>query len=314
MTSHANGTGVSAALARAGVVVPWAIGLAAFGYLSPSAPLAGLLFVVLGIAATTLTAFQARELGRAPRSSAVFWESTARNAWLIGVLAAELYFVRALSDSNRGIAQIARGMALSFLPALFGLALAGLALVPALRMRGAGAESRPNGTGAGLDRWFGIALFVVLVAWTVMRSPEGDAWRFAPWATLLHWPAVLVVIGGALLVAAIAGEGLRRRIGVAALALAGALASLAGLVLLLLGFADQSLARIVSGLSFILTSCFVALAGMLTVANPIEDRRLREGGDPFPITRTAWLLLPVATLILLVIALVLAMTPMQQKL
>jgi hypothetical protein len=313
MTSNANGTGASAALARAGVVVPWAIGLAAFGYLSPSAPVAGLLFVVLGIAAATLTAFQARELGRAMRSSAIFWESTARNAWLIGVLAAEVAFTRALSDSSRGIAEVARGMVLAFLPALYGLALGGLAAVPALRMRATGTESRPNEAGAGTDRWFGVALFVVLVAWAVMRSPVGGAWRFAPWATLLHWPAVLVVIGGALLVVAIAGEGLRRRIGVVALALAGTFASLAGLVLLLLGFADQSIARVVSGLSFILTSCFVALAGMLTVANPIEDRRLREGGEPFPVNRTAWLLLPAATLVFLVIALVLAMTPMQQK-
>jgi len=42
MTSNANTGGASAALARAGVVVPWAIGLAAFGFLSPSAPVGGL--------------------------------------------------------------------------------------------------------------------------------------------------------------------------------------------------------------------------------------------------------------------------------
>ena len=313
MTSKAIGTGASAALARVSLAVPWAIGLAVFVFLAPSALAGGALFVALGIAAVTLTAFGAREWGRAARTSAVFWENAARNAWMVGVLAAVLFFVRALSDSSRGIAQVARDLALAFLPALYGLALAGLAAVPALRLRTGGGERRGDDAAAGSDRWLGAALFVVLVTWTVMRSPLGDAWRFAPWEMLLHWPAVLVVIGGALLVVAIAGAGLRRRIGVVALALAGMLASLAGLVLVLLGFADQSLARVASGLSFILTSCFVALAGMLIVADPIEDRRAREGGDPFPINRTAWLLFPAATLIFLVIALVLAMTPMQQK-
>jgi hypothetical protein len=50
------------------------------------------------------------------------------------------------------------------------------------------------------------------------------------------------------------------------------------------------------------------------VANPVEDRRMRAGADPFSGNRMAWLLFPVATLVCLVIALVLAMTPMHQKL
>ncbi len=314
MTSKAIGSGASAALARASVVVPWAIVLAASAFFPASAPVGGLLFVVLGLAAVTLTAFGAHEWGRAARTSPVLWESTARNAWTIGVLAALLFFARALGDSSRGLAEVARSLALAFLPALYGLALAALCLVPALRLRDSGAGSHSDESRGGADRWLGAALFLALVAWTLMRSPLGDAWRFTPWAMLLHWPAVLVVAGGALLVAAIAGPALRGRIGVVALALSAALASLTGLVLVLFGFADQSIARVVSGLDFILTSCFVAHVGMLIVANPIEDRRMRGGADPFPGSRTAWLLFPVATLVFLVITLVLAMTPMQQKL
>lgn len=313
MTSKAIGTGTSAALARASLVVPWAIVLVAVSFISPSTLLGSLMFVALGIAAATLTAFGASEWGRSARTSPVFWEAAARNVWMIGVLAAVLFFVRALGDTSREIAQVARDLALAFLPALYGLALAGLAAVPALRLRAGGAESPGAETGAGADRSLGAALLVVLITWTVMRSPPGDTWRFAPWQMLLHWPAVLVVIGGALLVVAIAGAALRGRIGPVALALSGGLASLAGLLLVLLGFADRDLARIVSGINFILTSCFVALAGMLIVANPIEDQRLRGGGDPFPGNRTTWLLFPVATLVYLVITLVLAMTPMQQR-
>lgn len=311
MTSTTPGSAASVARGRASVVAPWAIAFAAFAFLAPSAQVGGLLFVLLGIAAVTLTAFGGGEWGRAARTSAHFWESTARNAWMVGVLAALLFFVRALGDSSREMAQVARDLALAFLPALYGLALAGVAAVPALRLRGDADQSGAGEAGNGPDRWLGAALFVLLVAWTVGRSPLGDAWRFAPWGMLLHWPAVLVVIGGALLLIVMAGPVLRDRIGVVALALSGAIASLAGLVLVLLGFADQSIARVASGLSFALTSCFVALAGMLIVANPVEDRRVGDDGEPFAMNRAAWLLLPAATLVLLVIVLILAMTPIQ---
>jgi len=315
MTSMTTGPGASTALARASFVALWAIVLVAFAFLAPSAPVGGFLFELLGVTAVSLMAFAAHELRRAARTSAIFWEGAARNAWMVGALAALLFFVRALGDSSREMAQVARDTALAFLPAVYGLALAGLCAVRALRLRTAGAEA-PREETAGVspsDHWLGAALFVVLVVWTVVRSPLGGAWRFAPWEMLLHWPAVLVVAGAAVLVAMIAGAELRGRIGVAALALAGALASLGGLVLVLLGFADQNLPRVVSGLSSILTACFVALAGMLAIANPIEDRRMRQGGSPFPINRTAWILFPVATLFFLVIVLVLAMTPMRQQ-
>ncbi len=315
MTTMTTGPGASTVLARASFVAPWAIVLAAFVFFAPSAPVGGFLFELLGVTAASLMAFGAHELRRAARTSAIFWEGAARNAWMVGALAALLFFVRGLGDSSRGLAQVARDMALAFLPAVYGLALAGLCAVRALRLRMAGAEAPPNETprvSTG-DHWLGAALLTVLVVWMVVRSPLGGPWRFAPWEVLLHWPAVLVVAGAAVLVVIMAGAELRGRIGVAALALAGTLASLGGLVLVLLGFADQNLPRVVSGLSSILTACFVALVAMLAIANPIEDRRMRLGGSPFPINHTAWILFPVATLLFLVIVLVLAMTPMQQQ-
>jgi hypothetical protein len=315
MTSMTTGPGTSRVLARASLVALWAIVLVAFAFFAPSAPVGGLLFELLGVTAVSLMAFAVHELRRAARTSAIFWEGAARNAWMVGALASLLFFVRALGDSSRNLAQVARDLALAFLPAVYGLALAGLCAVRALRLRTAGAEAPPEATSkvSASDHWLGAVLFTVLVVWTLVRSPLGGAWRFAPWEMLLHWPAVLVVAGAAVLVAIVAGAELRGRIGVVALVLAGALASLGGLVLVLLGFADQNFPRVVSGVSSILTACFVALVGMLAVANPIEDRRMRQGGSSFPSNRTAWMLFPVATLFFLVIVLVLAMTPMPQR-
>lgn len=315
MTSNAIESGPSTALARAMVVVPWAIGLAVSAILPTSAPVGGILFVLLGIAAATLATSGAREWGRRARSSPAWWESAARTAWSVGALAALLFFARALGDSSRDIAHVARDLALAFLPALYGLALASAFLVLAMRLRVGGSGHPAGGTdqgGGNADYWLGAALFAALVTWTVLRQPQGDTWRFAPWAVLMHWPAVLTVIGGALVVVALAGPALRGRIGVVALALSAALAALTGLVLVLSGFADRSFARVVSGLDFTLTSCFVAHVGMLLITNPIEDRRIRGDGKPLPGNRTAWLLLPAATLVFLVITLVLALIPMQQ--
>jgi len=304
-------------MARVSVVVPWAVGLAAFVILPASAPVGGFLFVGLGVSAVALATFGAREWARGARSSPVWWESMGRNAWIVGALSALLFFARALGDSSRDLEHVARDLALAFLPALYGLALASVSVVLAMRFRADGTGSPPGeigDSGSGTDYWLGAGLFAVLVSWTVLRPPQGDAWRFAPWAILMHWPAVLIVIGGALVVVIIAGRALRSRIGVVAVALSGAIASLVGLVLVLSGFADQSVAGIVSGLDFMLTSCFVAQVGMLLIANPIEDWHRRAGGEPLPGCRAAWLLLPAATLVFLVITLVLAMTPMQQKL
>lgn len=314
MTSIDLEPGASPLLERVGLVALWAIGLAAFVFLKLSAPVGGAVFVLLGVVVLSLTAFTPAELRSASRTSVAFWEGAARNAWLLGAVASLLFFARGLGDSSGGLAQVARDLALAFVPSAYGLALAGLCAVPALRLQQASAQS-PRGTTAGgrVDAWLGTALFLVLVA-VLMRPASGGTSGFTSWALLLHWPAALVVAGGTLLVVAIAGTALRGRIGVAALSLAGALGSLAGLVQVLLGFADQAFPRIVAGLSFILTACFVALVGLLVVANPIEDRRSRHGGASLlAINRTAWLLLPLVTLLFLVVVLVLVMTPVTQK-
>lgn len=80
-------------------------------------------------------------------------------------------------------------------------------------------------------------MFVALVAWTMFQPYLASAEpRFRPWALLVHWPAVLVVGGGVLLAAVIAGPVQRGRVAMAVLALVGTVASCAGSVQVLLGW------------------------------------------------------------------------------
>ena len=281
--------------------------------LPASAPAGGLLFVVLGVTAATLIAYDAREWPTAVRWPATVWEGVTRNAWCVGALASVLFFGRALGDSSRTIAEVARGLALAFLPALFGLILAGLAAVPALRLRSETPEGIEDQPRSGAGRYLGVLMFLGLVGWTLARPPEGNAWRFAPHALLLQPSAALTFAGGAPLFVAVSGPSLRRRVGVVACGLSAAVCAPAGLVLALLGIADQSIGRVVSGLGFVLSSCVVSLAALLAVANPVEDRRLRRGEDPMPLNRTVWILLPGVALVLLLIVLGFAMTPMQAR-
>ena len=313
MTARLGGPWLSATRAWALVLLPWAFGLATLAMLPASAPAAGPLFVALGVTAAALIAFDAREWPGAVRWSATFWEGVTRNAWCAGVLASVLFFGRALGDSSRTIAEVARGLALAFLPALFGLILAGLAAVPALRLgteSGEGVEEEPS---AGAGRYLGVLLLLGLIGWTIARPPAGDAWRFAPHALLLQPSAGFLFVGAALLFVAASGPSLRHRIGVVACGLSAAVCAPAGLMLALLGVADQSIDRVASGLGFVLTSCCLSLAALLAIANPLEDRRLRRGEAPMPLNRVVWILLPGLALVLLLIVLGFAMTPMQAR-
>ena len=314
---------LAAALAR------WALGLAASTFFAPTVLVSGLLFVLLGVSALSLTAFTTAEFRGALGGSALFWEIAARNAWMTGATGTVLFFVRALSDSDAEGIETARGMAFAFVPAVYGLMLAALFLVRALRLRDAArATSTPlaasisersslePASGHPWGHGLGYLLYVVLVAWTIAHPYFAKATpRFMPWDWVLYWPAVLVVTGGTLTIALIAGKTLWGRIAVAGFALAGTLGSLAGLIQALLGFADRDISRIMSGLGLMVTACFVALLGMTLVANPAEDRRAKRGepGVPSAWSRAAWLLFPLATVFFLVLTFILVATPMTKK-
>ena len=295
----------------------WILGLAISTVFSRDVNVSGLLFVLLGASAARLATFTSAELRWAPRTSSLFWETAARNAWIAGVTGSILFFVRAVGEPSTGIAEVARAMALSFVPSMYGLLVGALCLVRALRLRGVSPGAATAPAAGGRESVLGPALYAVLLVWTIALPHLGPvAPRLTPWDFVFYWPSILVVLGATRTLLWIAGGALRGRIAVASLALAGTIASLVGLVVALLGLADRSLERVTSGLGFMVTACFVALAGMTLFANPAEDRRARRGepGTPSPWSRTAWLLFPLIAILVLVVTMVLVMTPMTRKL
>ena len=120
--------------------------------------------------------------------------------------------------------------------------------------------------------------------------------------------ASLVAVGGAaLLLLRVARRAAARDALAPALALSGLLAGLAGLVLSLAGYAARDLGRVTAGLSFLLSSGFAALLGLLLVARAVGGPR--EGRSAVAGT-VAWALLPLAALLFLVCAVAAALTPM----
>lgn len=294
--------------------------------------LSGCLFVLLAASALSLAGFTAADGVRALREarastgsarSALFWEAAARNAWLSGVLGCVLYFVLALCTSEGGLAAVATAMALAFVPAVCGLALAMLCLLPVMKLRHhAAAAGRdepttdtaepPAATPSARDHALGHVLFFVLLAVTIgWRYGTAVEPLFPVWAWLLNWPA-LVVIALAVVAVTVLGAPLRARAWTAAFGFAGLLGALFGVVRVLTGFAARDLASLTAGLSFVVSSCFVAMLALAVVAGPTLDRAARGGAVSRPSTleRLVWALYPGVVLIFVALALLATLTPM----
>jgi hypothetical protein len=320
---------------KVGFVGLWIGVLLLSGLVPPLSYLSGLFVPLLGGSALSLTAFtleEAREAlrqtaasrstGADVRLAAVFWEATARNAWIAGVLGSLLSFVLALGHAGSPVGNILTRLAFAFVPAIYGMALAGVCSVPAVKVRqrmlggAAGSPALPEGAGSRWERALGWALFVALVGWTLWaqyRTPPSRA--LLPWSLVVHWPAVLVVLGAALGLRVLAGGRLARQVSPSVFAGAGTLGCLIGVVSVILAVAEPDLPRLTVAVSFILTASFVALLAMALIANPAEDRRVLEGeaGDYSWASRAAWLIFPLAALIFLFIAFLVVSTPFPMK-
>src|SRR5512136_3187326 len=123
----------------------------------------GLLFLAVGSVAAALMGFKLPEIGRAfrlaagrpgtdddRRRGAYLWQAAARNAWLLGALGSALSFTVALGQGSGGIGEIAHRMIQSLLVMLYGLVLAAVCLVPAMKLaEGKGAILAAGASGAG---------------------------------------------------------------------------------------------------------------------------------------------------------------------
>ncbi len=302
----------------------------------------GLIFVLLGVVATVLMSFTGPEIGAAFRHAAgvsgsekdiqkstLFWESASRNGWMLGVVGSVIYFVLALSSSQGGIAGAASRMAISFIPAVYGMILAVICLVPAWKLTIELNDKRREETKDihktqaydslspfRIEHIIGYVLFVAVVSWIIIKPSLSNTYPlFKPWEWIANWPALLVVLGGTLIIVLFVNHSSSGRTWTLSFALTGLIGSFMGFIQVLLGFAGRNIEDVANGVALVLSSCFVSLLGMLLVGAPLEDRRtkLSRSDRHSSLSRMAWYVFPLMALIFLALAFVLVITPMKKQ-
>jgi amino acid transporter len=303
---------------------------------------ASLVFVLLGGVGMALMGFSAREIGTAFKhaggapdgkenlqNSAYFWEAAARNFLMLGVLGAFISFVTALGRSRGGIANIALQMSESFLPAVYGMILGVICFVPVLKLTGKlskyplkepkEAIEKPGENAFKILRFenmIGYALFIAVVGWTIVSSISlyESGGPLNPWEVFIYWPSLLVVLGGTIVLVMFIGDAAAGRSFTLSFALTGLIGSLMAFVQTLISFSARGVKDVASAMTFIISSCFLALLGMMLVGIPLEDRAIKTGKNKKQLTlsRIAWYVFPLVALILLLFAFVTVLIPIKK--
>jgi hypothetical protein len=335
--------------ARGRAVLRWLFAAAFVGAVLASGLLTGLMnrvglfFLIAGSIATALIGFSGREIGTAFRHAAgrqgsreemvrsgYVWEAAARNAWILGVLGSALNFTLALGSESGGIADIGNRMIQALLVTFYGLVLAVVCLVPAMKLAGREGQS-PSRTDERLapgpgpssrrvlgavtpDRIVGCVLFAAVLVLTVVFLAQGRP-RLGPLTLdklLFHGPAILVVLGGAIALALFMGAGAGARAWTLGFASTGLISLLMGLIQALFGFVHADIAEVSAAAAFIITGASLSLLGLVAVAAPLEDREVMEGrrAGAAPSSRMFWILLPLISFIFLILTFIMVVTPM----
>ena len=302
---------------------------------------AGGLYLVLGSIAAALMGFSTREIGAAfraaagrpasrdaSRRAAYFWEAAARNAWILGVLGSLLNFTIVLGVQSSGIEDQSARMIQAMIISLYGLILAVVCLVPAMkigtRLEGeASAEAtfeagalpaRPDRSSV-FGRIFGYVLFAAALASTVYfmsgGQPQNGVLPFGK--VFLQVPSILVIAGGTAVLALFMGSGARAL--TLGFAMTGFISFLAGFIQALLGFTHRNIQTIAAAISFMISASLFALLGLGVIAAPLEDREAmgRRLEGPGALSRMFWIVFPLLALIFLVLIFIMIVTPMKQK-
>jgi len=341
MSTEKNGKRPHLLLFRILIVAALAAAVVLSGKFSGFMNVRGLFFVLAGSVTLALASFSIPEIGAAfkhaagargergdVRISLAFWEAAARNAWMSGVMGTILNFIVALCTLSGGIADVATRMATSFLATVYGMVLAVICAVPAwklgevLRLELAGnvAETIPKpapvvAKSIRFENVLGCLLFLVAVVWTTFKPVLGMAYlNFSPFDWIIHWPSLLVVLGGTIAMVLFVGSAGAGRILTPAFAITGLIGSLMGFIQVLLGFASRKINLVSAGITFVIASCFMAMLGMMLVGGPWEDRLVKKGriDKSSALSRAAVYGFPILALIFLVVALILVITPMKK--
>jgi hypothetical protein len=272
--------------------------------------IAGLILVTIGQLGLLLLGFAPREIVTAARS-AYFWEAAARNAWILAALAGNIGFVTLICSPSDGPSGFMTGVGRRVPAVALALVLTTLFAVLAIRTAQRTNEPRPplerggSLVGAGL----GLLLFAGVIALQIHLHP-GAAHDVRAAVMLLHWPAWLLVVGGALAVAVSLGDWRKGESLALGIASAGTITALFGLAQAFRGFATGSGASLIGGLTLLLSSCFAALVCLAAVPPPLQDRSHRPASAA---SRFGWYGLPVIAWIMLVFAVILSIIPLRVK-
>jgi len=301
----------------------------------------GLAFVIVGGLALILMSFTAGEILAAFRDagsavgthseshkSLIFWESASRSFWMVGVLATLISFVMALTDSSGGIEGISSRMASALIPTVYGVILSVICLIPALKIKEVPSLGSNEGiteddseiqnsitASLGFENVIGYVLFIAIIVGTLIKADlSSQAPIFEAWKWVVYWPSLLVVLGGTIALVLFVGNLAKGRMFTLGFAITGLIGSLMGIIQVLLGFSSKSIQDIAAAVTFILSSCFFSLLGMMLIGAPLEDRSIKNSktAKHSTLSRVAWYVFPLITLILLVVTFVIVVTPMKK--
>ncbi len=323
----------SSALFKGLLGIAFLAAIVASGLFSGPAHGAGLYFLIVGSIAAAFMGFSGREIGTAFRfaagrpgtggeagRAAYFWEAASRNSWILGVLGSTLNFTFALGRESGGMESVTLRMVQALSVGLYGLILAVVCLVPALKIRGAMEDGESARAVSGMPpvsgRILGYVLFAAVLATTAL-SVAGGKGPHGPLSlekVMLHWPAILIVVGGTIALAVFAGAGAGPRALTLGFSLTGLVSLLMGFIQALSGFVHSSVQEIASAVVFIISSCSFAMLGLLTVGAPLEDRAVMEGrrARPGRFSRMLWIVFPLVSYIFLILTFIMVITPMKR--
>jgi len=297
---------------------------------------AGFAFVFGGGLALFFMGFSLSQIGAAARYASgrplregdvsilpYLWEALGRNFWIVGVLGSIANFVLTLARTSEGIQQVAFLLTASFRPAFYGMFLAVVCAVPALKsredlirleenpLRSVSVSKRRPWTFANLA---GYVLLIAILGWTiVLPAARGFLQEQRLLSFFFDPSALLVVAGGAVIMLIYLGRASLGASLTSGLAVIGLLGSLMGLMQTLFAFTKKSISDVASALAFVISSCFLALLGIILAGLPLADHEARAAGRPrgLSFNRLAWYLFPLLALLFLVLTFIAVVTPIK---
>jgi len=336
MTKNIQPGARSRAVLRWVVAAAFVIAVVFSGFLAGLMNKAGLFFLLAGGTASIFMSFSQEEIGAALRHavgrpgppeglkrSAYVWSAFARNAWLLGVLGSVLNFTIVLGGGSQGIADASNRMIQSFLITLYGLVLAVVCLVPAMKLAGlAGKAAYAAGSKPAkprpilFERLTGYTAFVLVLGLTVLSlvksSPQDGPLSAAQ--VMLHGPAALIVIGGAIALALFLGAGTGAKALTFGFGMTGLVALLLGIIQAMFGFVHADIKGIAAAVSFIISASLYALLGLALIAAPLEDRELMDGRRERPgrLSGMIWRVFPLLAFLFLILTFIMVIIPMKK--